>query len=133
MSDAPTPSGIQLHTASRILELAYGDSEHYALSCEYLRVHSPSAEVKGHGPGQKVLQVGKINVGISEILPVGNYALQFIFTDGHDSGIYSWRYLYELCQNQQAYWQDYLQQLKQANASRDPDVQVVQLFDGGLK
>ncbi len=85
--------------------------ERYSLSCEYLRVHSPSAEVLGHGPGQEVLQTGKINVGITALKPVGNYALQLVFDDGHDTGLYSWRYLYELCQGQEAKWQDYLDRL----------------------
>jgi DUF971 family protein len=127
MTDAPIPTDIQLHTKSRTLELAYGDDANFTLSCEFLRVYSPSAEVKGHGPGQEVLQVGKINVGIKEIHPVGNYAVQFVFTDEHDSGIFSWKYLYELCQNQQTYWEDYLQRLKAANATRDPEVQVVRI------
>jgi DUF971 family protein len=127
MSDAPIPTDIQLHTQSRTLELGYGDDGKFTLSCEFLRVYSPSAEVKGHGPGQEVLQTGKINVSISEIHPVGNYAIQFVFTDGHDSGIFSWNYLFELCQNQQTYWEDYLQRLKAANATRDPEVQVVRI------
>lgn len=130
MTDAPIPTDIQLHTQSKTLELVYGDDARYHLSCEYLRVYSPSAEVKGHGPGQEVLQTGKINVGIQEIHPVGNYAVQFVFSDGHDSGIYSWEYLFKLCQHQEEYWQDYLQRLKQADANRDPDVQVVQIFGG---
>lgn len=128
MSDVPVPIDIQLHTRSKTLELAYADKQYFQLSCEYLRVYSPSAEVKGHGRGQEVLQTGKIDVGINAIHPVGNYAIQFVFSDGHDSGIFSWRYLYELCQHQQAYWQDYLERLRLAGASRDPDVQVVQVF-----
>lgn len=127
MTDAPIPTDIQLHTQSKTLELVYGSDEHHTLSCEYLRVYSPSAEVKGHGPGQEVLQTGKVNVSISEIHPVGNYAIQFVFTDGHDSGIFSWKYLFELCQNRQAYWEDYLQRMKDANATRDPEVQVVRI------
>ena len=127
MTDAPIPTDIQLHTQSKNLELVYTDDTRYELSGEYLRVYSPSAEVKGHGPGQEVLQVGKINVGIKEIHPVGNYAVQFVFTDEHDSGIFSWKYLYELCQNQQTYGEDYLQRLKAANATRDPEVQVVRI------
>lgn len=127
MTETAIPTDIQLHTQSKILELSYGGTESYQLSCEYLRVYSPSAEVKGHGPGQEVLQVGKINVSITEIHPVGNYAIQFVFTDGHDSGIFSWSYLHELCQNEQAYWDDYLLRLKDASASRDPEVQVVRI------
>ena len=121
------PVAIQLHQRSRHLELAYSDDRRYSLSCEYLRVHSPSAEVLGHGPGQEVLQTGKKNVGISAINPVGNYALQLVFDDGHDTGLYSWRYLYELCEKQEAKWQDYLQRLETAGSSRDPDVQVLNL------
>lgn len=121
------PSNIALHTRSRELELAYPAGENYRLSCEYLRVHSPSAEVKGHGPGQEVLQAGKQNVAITTIRPVGNYALQLVFDDGHDTGLYSWDYLYKLCVEQETRWQDYLAQLDAAGANRDPDVQVVKL------
>jgi DUF971 family protein len=124
---APKPTGIQLHTRSRLLELTYADGSHCSLSCEYLRVYSPSAEVLGHGPGQEVLQTGKMNVAITAIKPVGNYALQLVFDDGHDTGLYSWRYLYELCQNEEARWQEYLTRLDKAGANRDPDVQVVKL------
>jgi DUF971 family protein len=128
MGEQQRPIGIQLHTRSRELELEYAGKERYSLSCEYLRVYSPSAEVGGHGPGQEVLQTGKINVGISAINPVGNYALQLVFDDGHDTGLYSWPYLYQLCVEQQLRWQDYLDRLTQAGASRDPDVQVLK-FD----
>jgi DUF971 family protein len=121
------PVAIQLHRRSRQLELEYAGGERYSLSCEYLRVHSPSAEVLGHGPGQEVLQTGKQHVGISEIKPVGNYALQLVFDDGHDTGLYSWRYLYELCRERDTRWQRYLDRLAQAGASRDPDVQVLKL------
>jgi DUF971 family protein len=119
------PTGIALHTRSRELELEYPGGERHRLSCEYLRVFSPSAEVRGHGPGQEVLQSGKINVAITAIKPVGNYALQLVFDDGHDTGLYSWDYLYQLCVNREAWWQDYLQRLDVAGASRDPAVQVV--------
>ncbi len=119
-----TPSKIHLHQKSKELELGYPDAS-FRLPCEYLRVYSPSAEVKGHGPGQEVLQVGKIDVNISDIRPVGNYALQLIFDDGHDSGIFSWDYLRELCDKQAAWWQDYLDRLAAAGASRDPEVQVL--------
>lgn len=124
---APAPSGIELHQRSKTLELKYASGDNIVLSCEYLRVYSPSAEVKGHGPGQEVLQVGKINVSIDKIQPVGNYALQLFFSDGHDSGIYSWDYLYELGQQQTTYWQDYLDRLEAAGAHRDPDIQVVRI------
>lgn len=128
MSDkAPVPQNIELHQRSRMLELIYSDSERYPLSCEFLRVYSPSAEVRGHGPGQEVLQTGKINVTINNIKPMGNYALQLIFSDGHDSGIYSWDYLYELATHKDDYWQTYLDRLQEAGASRDPDIQVVRI------
>lgn len=121
MSDtAPVPVEIRLHQASRSLEVAYADGDRYQLPCEYLRVYSPSAEVRGHGPGQEVLQTGKRMVGISAIEPVGNYALQFTFTDGHDSGIYSWSYLHELCVGQERLWGAYLAQITAAGASREP-------------
>lgn len=125
MTESPKPVEIQLHSRSRQLELTYADGERHSLSCEFLRVYSPSAEVLGHGPGQEVLQTGKMNVAITAIKPVGNYALQLVFDDGHDTGLYSWRYLYELCQNQEARWQEYLTRLDKAGANRDPDVQVV--------
>ena len=127
MSEQHTPVAIQLHTRSRELELEYANGEKYALSCEYLRVYSPSAEVLGHGPGQEVLQTGKIKVGISAIKPVGNYALQLVFDDGHDTGLYSWSYLHLLCTQQQDKWQLYLDRLAEAGANRDPDVQVLTL------
>ena len=121
------PTGVQLHTRSRELELSYAGGDTYRLPCEYLRVYSPSAEVMGHGPGQEVLQTGKINVAITDLKPVGNYALQLVFDDGHDSGLYSWDYLYQLCTQYAAKWQDYLDRLAAAGASRDPDVQVLNL------
>lgn len=129
MNEAKKPIAIALHKRSRELELKYGDSERYSLSCEYLRIYSPSAEVMGHGPGQEVLQTGKIEVGISAIKPVGNYALQLVFDDGHDTGLYSWPYLYELCTQREARWQAYLERLRTAGASRDPQVQVLNLDD----
>lgn len=123
----PVPVNIELHQRSKQLELTYANNERYQLSCEYLRVYSPSAEVRGHGPDQEVLQTGKINVTINRIEPVGNYALQLFFSDGHDTGIYSWDYLYQLCSNQQAWWQAYLDRLEQAGANRDPDLQVIRI------
>ncbi len=126
-SELHKPIAIQLRSRSRQLELEYEGGARYSLSCEFLRVHSPSAEVLGHGPGQEVLQTGKINVGITAIKPVGNYALQLVFDDGHDTGLYSWTYLYELCQGQAAKWQSYLDRLASAGASRDPEVQVLHL------
>jgi DUF971 family protein len=127
MTEQERPVGIQLHTRSRELELEYAGAERYTLSCEYLRVYSPSAEVRGHGPGQAVLQVGKLNVAITDIKPVGNYALQLVFDDGHDTGLYSWPMLYQLCVQQEQRWLDYLDRLATAGASRDPDVQVLKL------
>ena len=121
------PSAVNLHRQSRTLELSYGEDESFELSCELLRVYSPSAEVLGHGRGQEVLQTGKKNVGISEITALGNYALQLYFDDGHDTGIYSWDYLYDLCRNQESYWANYLERLRAAGANRDPDVQVLRI------
>ena len=114
-----TPTEIILHRKSKTLELAFDDGQRFQLPFEFLRVMSPSAEVKGHGPGQEVLQVGKRNVLLSEIEPVGSYAIKLVFDDGHDSGLYTWEYLHQLGSNQQALWQDYLGQLEQAGASRD--------------
>ena len=125
MSNEQRPTAINLHRKSRELELSYADGESYRLPCEYLRVYSPSAEVRGHGQGQEVLQTGKLNVGISDIKPVGHYALQLVFDDGHDTGLYAWDYLYDLCINHRQRWQDYLDRLAAAGGSRDPDVQVV--------
>ena len=121
------PVSIKLHQRSATLELQFTNEKAQQLSCELLRVCSPSAEVRGHGKGQEVLQVGKKNVAITAIKPVGNYAVQLVFDDGHDTGLFSWDYLYELCVNRDRYWNDYLQRLNAAGASRDPDVQVIKL------
>lgn len=126
-NNAPIPVDIKLHQKSKMLELVYSESEGYQLSCEFLRVLSPSAEVRGHGAGQETLQTGKIHVSITNIVPVGNYAIQLVFSDGHDSGIYSWEYLYDLCLKKEQYWKEYLQDLHEAGAHRDPDIQVVSL------
>ena len=125
MNKEQRPLAIDLHRKSQELELRYADGNSYRLPSEYLRVYSPSAEVKGHGPGQEVLQTGKIKVAITDIKPVGHYALQLVFDDGHDTGLYAWDYLYELCVNHKPRWQDYLDRLAAAGASRDPEVQVV--------
>ena len=117
----PNPVAINLHQKSRILEVEYDDGEKFELSCEYLRVHSPSADVKGHGPGQEVLQTGKENVNISEIEPVGNYAVKLIFDDGHNTGLYSWSYLYELGIEHDNNWVNYLDALKKVGYVRRPD------------
>ena len=98
---------IKVRTRSRVLEIAYDDGARFLLPFEYLRTHSPSAEVKGHGPGQEVLVLGKQNVGIRAVEPVGQYAVKLVFDDGHDSGLYSWKYLRELGDNQQANWAKY--------------------------
>ena len=111
------PTEIKLHKRSATLELIYGDLS-ATLSAEFLRVHSPSAEVKGHGPGQQVLQHGKRDVTFSDLEPQGNYAIKIGFSDGHNSGIYSWSYLRELAVNEDAYWNTYLAQLEDAGASR---------------
>jgi DUF971 family protein len=120
MSEAatPTPTQITLHRASRVLEVSYSDGRVFRLPCEYLRVYSPSAEVRGHGPGQEVLQAGKRDVAIEAIEPVGTYAVRLVFSDGHDTGLYSWDYLYELGRDQDRLWQAYLERLRQAGASR---------------
>ena len=117
-NESPQPESINLHQKSRILEIAFDDGQNFELSCEFLRVYSPSAEVKGHGPGQSVLQTGKENVSITNIEPVGHYAVKLIFDDGHDTGLYSWAYLYELGENKDALWQDYLQGLQDAGHKR---------------
>ena len=117
----PNPVAINLHQKSRVLEVEYDDGEKFELSCEYLRVHSPSADVKGHGPGQEVLQTGKENVNISEIEPVGNYAVKLIFDDGHNTGLYSWSYLYELGIEHENNWMTYLDALKKVGYVRRPD------------
>lgn len=119
------PSAIQLHKASKTLELHYGD-DRYSLSAEFLRVHSPSAEVQGHG--QPILQVGKLHVGFKGVEPAGQYALKLVFDDGHDSGLFTWDYLYELATRQEQLWADYLAQLAAAGKSRDPDESVVRLM-----
>ena len=119
------PEDIRLRRQSRVLELAYPGETPCQLDWEYLRVHSPSAEVRGHGRGQETLQTGKKHVALVEVRPVGHYALQLVFDDGHDTGIYSWSYLRELCENREHWWQDYLDRLRAAGASRDPDTQVV--------
>ena len=114
------PTEIRLHQASRVLEITYADGKSFHLPCEFLRVYSPSAEVRGHGPGQEVLQVGKKDVNITKIEPVGNYAVQLTFSDGHDTGIYSWDLLYEYGHRQEEMWRHYLKRMEQAGASREP-------------
>jgi DUF971 family protein len=115
---APLPQNIVVHQQSKVLELAY-ETQTYQLPFEFLRVWSPSAEVRGHGVGQETLQTGKRNVVITSIEQIGHYAIKPIFSDGHDSGIYSWEYLYEMCVNQEEMWQDYLNRVEQAGVDRD--------------
>ena len=125
------PTDIKLHRKTGILELKYEDGGIYSLPAEFLRVNSPSAEVRGHGPGQEVLQTGKIDVKIDNLDAVGNYAIRLHFSDDHDTGIYSWEYLRELCLNQAEMWESYLLKLKQAGARRENlarDVQVVNIM-----
>jgi DUF971 family protein len=119
-TDAPRPTEIKLHQKSRKMEIAFSDGSHFELSYELLRVYSPSAEVRGHGPGQEVLQAGKRDVEILSLEPSGSYAVQPTFSDGHNTGIYSWDYLYGLGQNREKLWREYLQRLEQAGASREP-------------
>ena len=117
-----TPTELNLHRQSRVLEISFDDGAHFNLPCEYLRVFSPSAEVQGHGPGQAVLQLDKEEVNIGHIDPVGNYAVCLHFDDGHNTGIYSWDTLYDLGANQEAYWQDYLARLEAAGHKRRESV-----------
>lgn len=118
MSIVPTPTQINLHKRSKSLELVYEDGS-FELTAEFLRVHSPSAEVRGHGIGQEVLQTGKRLVGISDVTPSGNYALKISFDDGHDSGLYTWAYLHDLAHQQADYWNNYLARLEAEGGSRD--------------
>lgn len=120
------PSAINLHKTSKTLTLKYPSGEEYHLPAELLRVHSPSAEVQGHG--KPILQFGKINVGLLKIEPAGQYALKLTFDDGHDSGLFTWDYLYQLGKRQDELWQDYLAELKAAGKSRDPSESVVKLM-----
>ena len=114
------PTDIKLHQKSRILEVVFNDSTRFKFPCEYLRVYSPSAEVQGHGPGQDVLQVGKENVNIINIEPVGTYAVCLHFDDGHNTGLYSWEWLHHLGVNQTRLWRQYLERLEKAGHKRDP-------------
>jgi DUF971 family protein len=126
-----TPTDIKLHRKSGILELKYDDGGIYSLPAEFLRVYSPSAEVRGHGPGQEVLQTGKKLVKIANIEPVGNYAVRLHFDDDHNTGIFSWEYLRELCMNQAGMWETYLDRMRKAGARREnlpADVQVVNIM-----
>ncbi len=116
--NSPRPIDIKLHQASHLLEIKFDNNTECMLSCEFLRVYSPSAEVKGHGPGQEVLQIGKEDVNITAIEPVGNYAIKLVFSDGHDTGLYSWDYLYDLAKNYEGLWLEYLGKLSAAGHAR---------------
>ena len=122
-----TPTAINVRTQSKVIEVDFGET-HYSLSFEFLRVHSPSAEVRGHGQGQEILQTGKRNVSIMTLEPVGNYAIQPHFTDGHNTGIFSWEYLHKLGENQTTLWQQYLEKLHKAgypgDSGRDKEMAV---------
>ena len=122
------PTGVKLHSGSSVLELDYADGADCRLEAEFLRVHSPSAEVRGHGPGQEVLQTGKREVRLTGVEAVGSYAVKLIFDDGHDSGIYSWEYLHELCSRKDELWREYLDRLRKARASRGPAQPGVQVL-----
>lgn len=122
--ETPHPTEIKLHQKSRILDITFSDGKEFQFSCEFLRVHSPSAEVSGHGPGQEVLQTGKKMVSIQKIEPIGNYAIQLNFTDGHNTGLYSWDLLYNYGLNQDKIWQRYLQRMEEAGASRESDTRT---------
>jgi DUF971 family protein len=119
MSGERFPTEIKLHQKSRVMEIAFSDGRDFRLPYEFLRVYSPSAEVRGHGPGQEVLQTGKRGVEIRSLEPVGSYAVQPVFSDGHSTGIYSWDYLYELGERQDALWAEYLKKLAAAGAARE--------------
>lgn len=122
------PTKIKLHKQSQQLELHF-DAEEFLLPAEFLRVHSPSAEVKGHGPGQEVLQFGKKTVEISQLELAGNYGLKIHFSDGHNTGIFTWDYFYELGKNQEELWKTYLDKLHQAGKTREPDTQIVKFMN----
>ena len=117
-ADRPRPVLLNLRQKSRVLVIRFDDGNEFELGCELLRVHSPSAEVRGHGPGGEVLQVGKENVNITAVEPVGNYAVRLVFDDGHQSGIYSWDYLYDLGSHKDRYWNGYLERLAAAGQQR---------------
>ena len=121
-ADSPTPTALTVHSQSRVLEVAFSDGAHFNIPFELMRVYSPSAEVQGHGPGQEVLQTGKREVGLSALEPIGNYAVKPVFTDGHESGIFSWDYLYVLGSDQQRLWEDYTRRLTAAVANRDAPI-----------
>ncbi len=118
-SDSPTPTALTVHGQSRVLEIAFSDGREFRIPFELMRVYSPSAEVQGHGPGQEVLQTGKREVGIVELESIGNYAVKPVFSDGHESGIFTWDYLYQLGSGQDRLWDDYNRRLEAAGATRE--------------
>jgi DUF971 family protein len=128
---SPQPTSLTVHQASRRVEIAFDDGSSFQLPFEFLRVHSPSAEVQGHGPGQEVLQTGKRDVSITALAPVGHYAVQPTFSDGHESGIFSWQYLYDLGRNQDELWQRYEQRLADAGVDRDAPMGSATAGQGG--
>ena len=123
-ADSPTPTALTVHSQSRILEVAFSDGAAFKIPFELMRVYSPSAEVQGHGPGQEVLQTGKREVGVVELEPIGNYAVKPVFSDGHDTGIFSWDYLYHLGADQDQLWAEYKRRLQAAGANRDAQMVV---------
>ena len=118
-ADSPTPTALTVHSTSRLLEVAFSDGVEFKIPFELMRVYSPSAEVQGHGPGQEVLQTGKRGVSVIDLEPIGNYAVKPVFSDGHDTGIFSWDYLYHLGSKQDQLWGDYQRRLEAAGMSRD--------------
>ena len=123
-ANSPTPTALTVHSKSRLLEVAFSDGAEFKIPFELMRVYSPSAEVQGHGPGQEVLQTGKREVGLVELEPIGNYAVKPVFSDGHESGIFSWDYLYHLGSQQARLWEDYNRRLEAAGAVRDAPMVV---------
>ena len=132
MENHPLPTELQLHQRSRILEITFADGAHFRLPCEYLRVYSPSAQVRGHSPGEAKLQVGKEDVSIIDLRQVGNYAVKIFFDDGHNSGLYDWAYLYKLGRAWQPLWFDYLDRLASAGRRRKGPDPFPLLEDRGL-
>lgn len=133
MEQNPRPTDIHLHSQSKVLEISYDDGARFRLPCEYLRVYSPSAEVRGHTPDQAKLQVGKEDVNISRLEPIGNYAVKIFFDDGHRSGLFDWGYLYKLGRGWQPLWQDYLQRLRDAGHQRKADDPFERLESSGQR
>jgi DUF971 family protein len=129
--NAPTPEDITAHSTSRVLEVKFSDGATFRIPFELMRVYSPSAEVKGHGPGQEILQTGKRNVGLLDIEPVGNYAIKPTFTDGHDSGLFTWEYLYFLGAEHDTLWADYEKRLADAGVTRDTPMPITASHAGG--